>query len=376
VDVPREAGEQAIDRLLHAEGPRLMIPGPCEVEPHVLRALGRQVPAHYGEAWTACFEEVLGRLQDLLGAARTYLLPGSGSSAVETMLVNLFCPGDRVLVPDTGYFGRRIAAMARAHGMRVRTLPVAPGRPVPVADVSAAIGDAHGVALVHVETSTGVRHPVAEIAGIAAAAGRLCAVDAVASAGGELLDVSAMQLDAVATSPQKGIGAVPGVGIIGLGHRAHQQVTAGAGHIPAWYQSLAVWDRARIDCDGWEPHPVTMPTNVVLALAAALRHTQGQGLEDRVEQRRQLARYCRDRLARLGFAPRQAARDAANLVVVVRHERAAQVRQALLARSSIAVAGGLAPFADGDTLRVGLLGRNATREAVDTLLDAVASTLR
>jgi len=72
-------GADALDALLVGDGPTLMIPGPCEVEAHVLAVLGAQVGAHYGPVWAACHAEVLRLLAGLLDAASVYVLPGSGS---------------------------------------------------------------------------------------------------------------------------------------------------------------------------------------------------------------------------------------------------------------------------------------------------------
>jgi alanine-glyoxylate transaminase / serine-glyoxylate transaminase / serine-pyruvate transaminase len=358
-------GADALDALLVGDGPTLMIPGPCEVEAHVLAVLGAQVGAHYGPVWAACHAEVLRLLAGLLDAASVYVLPGSGSAAIDATVGTLFAPGATVVVPDTGYFGRRLAEIARAHSLFVRTVSVRPGHPVTVPDATALLPGSDGLLTVHVETSTGVRHPVAELAEAARAAGALSVVDAVASAGGEELSVRDMGLDAVVTAPQKGLGAPPGLGIVALGERTESRSARG------WYLNLATWDGAREESPDWEPHPVTMPTNVVLALAAAARHILRQGgISARIARSRQLADYCRSRLERIGLPSAASPDAAANLVVVVRHARADELRRELLADAGIAIAGGLAPFDQG-MLRIGLLGRNANEAAVDRLVDAL-----
>jgi len=110
-------------------GLHLMIPGPCQLHPHDLELLGGQVEPHYGPAWSARHEAVLAGLRRLLGAPHTYLVPGSGTCSLDAALFNLFEPGHRVAVPDTGCFGRRLVAMARAHELEVVQVPVRPGHP-------------------------------------------------------------------------------------------------------------------------------------------------------------------------------------------------------------------------------------------------------
>jgi alanine-glyoxylate transaminase / serine-glyoxylate transaminase / serine-pyruvate transaminase len=180
-----------------------MIPGPGALHDDVLAILGTQLIAHYGEVWPAIHAEVVEAVGEVLGCRDPdpYLLPGTGSAALDAVLFNLFEPGQRVVVPDTGYFGARLVEMARVHRLDVVEVPVEVGAPVSLDRVAAALArGAHGLLCVHVETSTGVRHPVEALAGLADEAGAAFAVDAVASAGGEALSVEELGADAVVTA--------------------------------------------------------------------------------------------------------------------------------------------------------------------------------
>ena len=54
-----------------------------------------------------------------------FMYTGSGHAAWEASLVNLFSPGDAVLIPETGHFSVSWANMARDLGLEVREVPVA-----------------------------------------------------------------------------------------------------------------------------------------------------------------------------------------------------------------------------------------------------------
>ncbi len=111
-----------------ADVEHLMIPGPCRLDPDEQEVLGRPIQPHYGQRWVPRFRRVLDDLGGILGARHTYLLPGSGSAGLDAALFNLFEPGQRVVVVDSGYFGSRLVAMARAHRLEVRVAPCVPGR--------------------------------------------------------------------------------------------------------------------------------------------------------------------------------------------------------------------------------------------------------
>jgi alanine-glyoxylate transaminase/serine-glyoxylate transaminase/serine-pyruvate transaminase len=355
-----------------ARPPELMIPGPCQLHPQEMTVLAEQVQPHYGPDWAARYHGTLAALGQLLGAHRVHLLPGSGTAALEAAIINLFQPGHRVVVPDTGYFGRRLAAIASAHAIQTQLLPIPPDRPIDPLLVSDRLRGADGILVVHVETSTGVRHPVADIARAARAAGAVCLVDAIASAGGERLDLNAMGIDAAVTASQKGLGAAPGLGVIALDAHGHERVHAR--HPRTWYFDLNLWEKARIE-DPWEPHPVTMPTTLVNVLASSVHRILRHGVADWVDQRAQLARYLRSRLAELGLCGVAPEPHAANLVTVVRCADAEHVAEHMLRYAGILVARGLAPY-ERSVLRIGLVGCTATHQMVDRLADAVADARR
>lgn len=355
--------------------PRLMIPGPCQLDPAEQEILGGQIRPHYGEPWVRGLRQLHDDLATLLGAARTYLLPGSGSAGLDAALFSMFEPGHRVVVVDSGYFGTRLATMARVHGLEVRTARCEPGRPIDPGRVAELLPGCDGLLVTHVETSTGVRHPVAQLAAMARAAGVITVVDAVAAVGAEHIHLTRMGIDALVTASQKGLGGAPGLGIVALSERGGQRVAARSRRSPSWYLDLATWDDAAEESPDWEPHPVTMPTSLVHVLASSVRRICLAGIDAWVDERERLARECREGLRRLGLRLMAGEDCAANMVTVVADPRADAVRAHLAENAGIMVAGGLSPFAD-DVFRIGLAGRSATRPMVELLLREIDVALR
>jgi alanine-glyoxylate transaminase/serine-glyoxylate transaminase/serine-pyruvate transaminase len=352
----------------------LMIPGPCRLDPADAELLARPIQPHYGPAWAAFLRRTLDDLALLLGADRTYLLPGSGSAGLDAALCNLFEPGQRVVVVDSGYFGRRLAEMALAHGLEVRVAPCVPGRPVEPERVAALLPGCDGVLVTHVETSTGVRQPVECLAGMARAAGAAVLVDAIASAGGEHVHMARMGVDALVTASQKGLGGAPGLAVVALTERGRQRIAGRSRRPPTWYLDLTRWDEAAAESPDWEPTPVTMPTSLIQVLGSSVRRIREAGPAAWVDGRARLAAACRAGVRDLGLCVPVAEECAANLVMVVTTPAADAIRARLADQAGIMVGAGLAPLAD-DAFRIGLVGRAADPETVALLLREIGAAL-
>ncbi len=368
------AGDMEVDPRKLPELPELMIAGPGEVHEEDLEILGNQLIAHYGDVWTKLHEQTLDQLAAILGCADSpYLIPGTGTACLDAAVGNLFEEGQRIVVAQTGFFGTRLTQIAQAHGLEVIPLEVEPGAPVDPGAVFDAAQKADGVATVHVETATGVRHPVREIAQAAKDAGALYMVDGIASVGGEHLKVDEWGIDVLVTGTQKGLEAPPGYGILALGPEGRARLDARESRPRAFYLDLKIWDQYRDEWGSWHPHPVTMPTNLTLALSSSMSRILEEGLEAWVDRRHALATKCREGLAALGLDPIPHAGSEANLVIAMWADDPAAIQKHMLGKG-IMISGGLVPTM-GKAIRVGLMGRTATDAMVDRVIAGVGEAL-
>lgn len=357
------------------EMPELMIAGPGELHEEDLDVLGRQVIAHYGDVWTELHKQTISLLGELLDAADApYLIPGTGTTCLDAAVMNLFEPGQRVVVANTGFFGVRLLELARAHRLEAVEVEVEVGAPVDPQRIADVAEGADGVLTVHVETATGVRHPIAEIAEVAHSAGAICMVDGIASVGGEIARVDSMGIDALVTGTQKGLESPPGLGILALSSRGRERVESRGERPGSWYLDLKTWDWYRAEWGSWHPHPVTMPTNLVLALNSSLRRILEEGLDPWVERRAKLATRLREGLRELGLQPVPQSGAEANLVVAAWTDDPAAIIKHLLENEKIMVSGGLDPTM-GKAIRVGLMGRTASDAMVDRVLAGTKAAL-
>ena len=211
-------------------------PGPTNIPDRVLEAFRRPAIDFADPDFVALADSVWEELPEIFGGADAMVvLTTVGHGAWESSLTNTLDPGDAVLIPDCGLFGRRWAMMARDLGYEVvSTRPDMrqPTDPAEIAEILAA-DTAHrirNVCVVHTETSTGA---VTDLAAVRAAIDdaahpALYIVDAVCSLGTEPMRMRDWGIDVVVSASQKGLMMPPGLSFCALSDRALERNAAAA----------------------------------------------------------------------------------------------------------------------------------------------------
>jgi alanine-glyoxylate transaminase/serine-glyoxylate transaminase/serine-pyruvate transaminase len=333
-----------------------------------MRALGAAPRSHLDPDLMAVLDDLRARLARVFRAAPgsfTFAVSGTGTSGMEAAVANLTKPGTRALAVVNGYFGDRLAQMLARYGAEVTRVDVEWGRAIDPAVLEralAAAGRADIVAMVHGETSTGVRNPVADLARIARAHDAVTIVDAVTTIGAVPVDVQAWDVDACYGCSQKGLGAPSGLAPITFSARAVER------RVPcrSFYFDLGLLQ------DYWlnRKYHHTISAPLVYALDAALEEVEAEGLEPRWARHERTHRALVAGLAARGWSLLPAEADrlwSLNAVRVPGGVNEAAVRKALLDRHHIEIGAGLGPLA-GQIWRVGLMGSGSTAENVARLL--------
>ena len=88
----------------------LMGPGPSDVHPRVLQAMARPTIGHLDPQCIQLLDEIRAMLQQVFCTSNKFTLAvsGTGSAGMETAVVNLIEPGDKMLVCVSGVFGQRM----------------------------------------------------------------------------------------------------------------------------------------------------------------------------------------------------------------------------------------------------------------------------
>lgn len=360
--------------------PRILLgPGPSMVDPRVLRVMATPVVGHLDPGFIQVMDDVQSLLRFVFQTKNEITLPisGTGTSGMETALSNFIEPGDNVLVAVCGYFGERLIEMAARYGAQVDRIDRPWGEVFTPEEVDAALAKKSYklVAMVHGETSTGVRQT--EVKAIADAAhkhGALLLLDTVASLGGTPVEVDAWGVDICYSGSQKALSAPPGLAPITISPRAAQVLDTRKTKPAVWYFDL------KLLMDYWgQPRKYhhTAPISLIYAMREALRLVAEEGLQNRFERHQQVAEVLYTGLEALEIPP--FVPEPYRLVTLTTVElndavEDAKVRTQLLDEYNIEVVGGFGPLA-GKVWRVGLMGFSARKENVLALLAALRDIL-
>lgn len=198
---------------------------------------------------------------------------------MEAAVVNLFSPGERVLVASNGFFGERFADICRVHRLDVVKLDAPWGSPIDPALVRVRLADdpaIRGVLVTFHDTSTGVVNDLGRIGAAIAGTDTLFVVDGVSGTAISPLAMDAWRIDCLVGASQKGLSAPPGIGFVALGPAAWTRCQQDAG--VRYFFDLRK-GKAALDA-GRSPSPWTPPVSSLRALAASISALSARGLDD------------------------------------------------------------------------------------------------
>ena len=349
-------------------------PGPSNVEPSVLDAMRKPMLGHLDPDFHDILLDVVAMLRRAYRTSEGLVLPlhCTGTSGMEAGIANLLEPGDTAIVARSGFFGARIAEIARRHGVEVISVTADWGEAVPNERI---IEELHRhprarlVAVVHAETSTGVEHPLAELAAEMRGHRALLMADCVTSFGGVELDVGGWGIDYAYSCTQKCLAAPPGMSPVAVSEAALERIR-GRRVPPPFSFDLLLLERYWVERPAVYHH--TAPILGIYALHEALRLLLEEGLEARWARHAAAGAHLRRELAARGFELLAEAEHQLAPLTAVRVPDgvdAKEIQLRLLRDHGIEVGGGLGPSAPA-MWRIGLMGRNATVETADRVLEA------
>lgn len=359
--------------------PRILLgPGPSQVHPRVLQSLSAPLVGHLDPYFLKIMDATQTLLRYVFQTTNRLTIPisGTGSAAMEAAVANFVEQGTSVLVCINGYFGNRLAEMARRYGGDVETITRPWGEIFTPEEIKAALQkkQAKVVALVHAETSTGALQPLEEIIKEVHKQGGVIIVDTVTSLGGMPVEVDDWGIDICYSGTQKCLGVPPGLGPITINSHAEEVLKARKTKIPSWYLDLsmvqAYWGSERT-------YHHTAPISMNFALYEGLRMIAEEGLEARFIRHADHARLLWAGLEDLGLelhVPLEYRLPSLTTVRVPSGVNEAQVRARLLNEYNIEIAGGLGEL-KGKVWRIGLMGFSSRIENITLLLGALKQIL-
>ena len=255
-------------------------PGPTHIPETVLGAMHRPTIDFMAPEFKQVLERVHESTKRVLKTEQHLLYYGTnGHGAWEGSLANVFSPGDKVLMLESGHFSINWAQMARELGLEVEVLPsdwrlgVVSG----VLQERLRQDSKHtikGVMVVHNETATGLVHPIADIRAEmdAAAHPAMLLVDTISSLASFDFRFDEWGVDLAVGSSQKGLMMITGLAFVAISKRAmaaseHAKITRS---FVDWRQMMTVQPQRL---------PGTIPVHLFYGLEAALGLLDTEGLD-------------------------------------------------------------------------------------------------
>ncbi len=278
---------------------RLLTPGPTPLPERVRLALARDMIHHRKSDFMAVMARVQKRLCELFGTKGPVLpLACSGTGAMTAAVYSLFRPGDAVLVVEGGKFGERWTEIARMRGLEPVIVSVPWGSAVDPAAVAKTLDEnpgIRGVLMQISETSTGVLHPVRDVAAVTRARDVLLVADGISAVGLSPCPMDEWGIDCLLTGSQKGLMLPPGLALIALSDRAWERAEA---EKPGCFYFDLPAERKKLA--GNQTH-FTSPVNLIVGLDESLDMLLEDGLDTIYKKQWALTAMTRAGAAAMGF---------------------------------------------------------------------------
>ena len=340
-------------------------PGPTNIPDRVLRAMDRPVIDFMSDEFIAIHHACHNGVKRVLKTDQhQFMYSSTGHGAWEAALANLFSPGEKVLIVETGYFSASWTEMAEHLEIKVETLSADWRKGLDVSKLAERLAadkqhEIKAVLTVHNETATGMVLPLAEVRRAIDEAKHpaLLLSDTISSLASMEYKMDAWGIDLTVGGSQKGLMLPTGMALTGVSAKALE--ASRKAKTPRHYWS---WDMMT----GRAPQKFvgTAPVHMFFGLEESLKMLEEEGLD---------AVFARH--ARLGEATREAVRawgadgkgpqlygqtpdrlsNSVTAIIMPEGVSSDPLRKIAVDRYNLSLGGGLGPLM-GKAFRIGHLG--------------------
>ena len=357
----------------------LMTPGPVEVSPRVLEALGRPQTHHYYKGFIELFSETTENMRRIFQTKNDVLiLQGEAVLGLEAAVANTIDPGDKVLVLDSGPFGKWFGEYVANSGGTLSMVSVDYHDAIDPEKLKEKLDTEKNIkamTVVHCETPAGITNPVQEICPLARKRGILTIVDTIASIGGIDVKPDDWGIDICITASQKAISSTPGLTMMSVSPYAWEVIENKKRPIKNSYLSLTDWREAWLKNHRF---PFTPFTAEIQALNEACDELLEEGLENSFTRHKIVATQCRDDVKRLGLKlwPRrpEICSDTVTAMYVPESCSDTEIINTMSERYGVLIGGGYREL-KGQLLRIGHMGYQSSSTNIRTTIAALERTL-
>ena len=211
-------------------------------DPRAYEAMSQPLTGIRDPYFLSVMGEIQAGLQECFGTEnkKMFMLPASGSGAMEAAVANFVLPGSKFGVFTAGHFADRIAAMGQRQDATVLRCEKAWGEVYSEKEAADFIErEKPGVvAFVQAETSTGAYQSGRAITPAARKAGALVIADCVTSLGAMPVELDAVGIDVAYSCSQKGLSCPAGLSPISISPEAWEWLEKRPAEPNTWYLDL------------------------------------------------------------------------------------------------------------------------------------------
>lgn len=278
---------------------RLYAPGPTPVPEDVLTEMAKPILHHRTPAAEKIIEEVREGLKWIFQTKEEVLiLAASGTGAMEGSVTNLLSKKDRALVIDGGKFGERWKKILKAYGIEHDVIKVEWGKAVNADQVAQKLKsqDYRAVYMQASETSTGVAHPVKQIADIVKGyPNTALVVDGITAVGVVNLPMDSWEIDVLVSGSQKAFQLPPGLSFAALSQKAWGMVEKS--DLPKFYFNFKSEKKNILQ----NTTAYTPAISLIAGLRIVLQNLKKEGLENIFKRHAKMAEGVREAALAIGL---------------------------------------------------------------------------
>ena len=334
----------------------LFSPGPTMLPPEVLLKMAEPIMHHREPEFERILAEIREGLKYLFQTKNEVLVfTSSGTGAMEGAVSNILSKGNKALVVRGGKFGERWGEICKAYGIEFVPIDVEWGKAVDPKQVQKALASTPSIRGVYTqasETSTGVRHPIREIAEIVKKYEETAlVVDAITGIGVFDLPMDAWGIDVLISGSQKALMLPPGLSFACLSDKAWKFVERS--NLPKYYFDF----KKELKSAQKNQNSFTPAISLFVGLKESLHLIRKEGLEAVFRRHEKLAEATRAAAKALGlelYAP-DSPSNAVTAVKVPEGIQGGKLKSLFFERFGITVAGGQ-DQAKGKIIRIAHLG--------------------
>lgn len=340
----------------------LMTPGPTSVPEEARLIMAKEMIHHRTKEFSSVMKELSENLKYLFKTENPVItLSSSGTGAMEAAVVNLFSKEEKVLIVNTGNFGKRFVDLAKTYGLNPIELTYKWGESAKLEDIKEKLesnSDIKGIFITHHETSTGVVNDIKGLGEYLKGKNILFVVDSISGLTANEFKTDEWGVDCAVSGSQKGFMAPPGIAFAALSKKAIEALKKS--DIPKFYFSF---EKALKSYDEGQT-PFTPALTTILSANEACKMLKKEGIDNIINRHRIMKEATCEGVKALNlefFIKDENARgNTVTTIVSPKEIESGKIKKLMAEKYGITIAAGQGEY-KGKIFRIGHLG------AVDAL---------